>query len=163
MSKLSVVARASLLVLLTVTVAAGCSRFRKGGKLYSSTGQAQALEVPPDLDTTPSAAATASAVTASGTQQAAAQSQLGFAATGSRDEVFGRVGEALSRIEGLTITSRAQLLGAFDVTYQGASFLVRVTTGENGTFVSAVDPRGLPVTGDAPRKVIESLRASIVR
>lgn len=163
MSKLSVVARVSLLVVLTVTVAAGCSRFRKGGKLYGPTGQAQALEVPPDLDTAAGAGATASAVTASGTQQAAAQSQLGFAATGSRDEVFARVGEALSRIEGLSITSRAQLLGAFDVTYQGTSFLVRVTTGENGTFVSAVDPRGLPVTGDAPRKVIESLRASMVR
>ena len=73
---------------------------------------------------------------------------IGFTTAGSRDEVFNKVGDALAGIEGVNIASRAQLLGAFDVNYEGSNFLVRVSAAEAGAYVSAVDPRGLPATGE---------------
>ena len=85
----------------------------------------------------------------------------GFTAAGSRDEVFNKVGEALAAIDGVNVASRAQLLGAFDVNYGGSNFLVRISAVEAGAYVSAVDPRGLPATGEAPAKVIAALKAAI--
>jgi hypothetical protein len=71
------------------------------------------------------------------------------------------VGEALSKIEGLSIASRAQLLGVYDVAYEGSNFLVRVSAVDAGVYVSAVDPRGQPATGEAPTKAIAALKAAL--
>lgn len=151
-------------LVLAAAATSGCSWFRRGNALYAGPAESRPLEVPPDLDAaTTAAAATAGSVTASGVRQAAAQSALGFNVAGERDAVYGRVGEALAGIQGLTIASRAQLLGAYDVTYGGASFLVRVSPAESGVYVSAVDPRGLPATGDAPKQVIDALRTALSR
>ncbi|MGH8081283.1 MAG: hypothetical protein ACREP7_11965 [Lysobacter sp.] len=161
-------------VLLAVIATSGCSWFRKGNKLYAETPENRPLEVPPDLDqprtdgamAIPAAgSATASGVAASRPTQAAAgtpaSSAIGFTVSGNRDDVFGKVGDALGKVEGLTVASRAQLLGAFDVNYQSSNFLVRVSTVEAGTYVSAVDPRGLPATGEAPTKLIASLKSTL--
>ena len=78
-----------------------------------------------------------------------------------RDEVFAKVGDALGAIEGLTIASRAQLLGAYDVNYREQNFLVRVTAVEAGVYVSAVDPRGLPAAGEGPAAVIAALKTAL--
>ena len=75
--------------------------------------------------------------------------------------MFAKVGDALAAIEGVTIASRAQLLGTYDVSYEGSNFLVRVTTVDAGVYVSAVDPRGLPATGEAPAKLIAALKAAL--
>jgi hypothetical protein len=72
--------------------------------------------------------------------------------------VFGKVGDALGTVDGLTIASRAQLLGSFDVTYQGASFLVRVAETSSGVYVSAVDPRGLPANGPEATRLMAELK-----
>lgn len=165
MSKLSVPTRAVLLALVVAgTATSGCSMFREGSRLYSGSADSRPLEVPPDLDTTAASAATAGgSVTASGAQRAAAgaRSQNGFVVQGERDAVYARVGEVLAGVQGLTIASRAQLLGAYDVSYGGSNFLVRVTEGEGGMFVSVVDPRGLPITGEAPVRLIETLRGAL--
>lgn len=152
-------------LVLAAAATSGCSWFRRGDGLYAGPAESRPLEVPPDLDPATTAAATsAGSVTASGARQAAgAPSALGFSVAGERDAIYGRVGEALGAIQGLTIASRAQLLGAYDVTYGGASFLVRVSPGESGVYVSAVDPRGLPATGDAPKQVIDALRTALAR
>jgi hypothetical protein len=42
-----------------------------------------------------------------------------------------------------------------------AKFLVRVTKAGDGSYVSAVDPRGLPPSGDAAGKLIAALKAAI--
>ena len=73
------------------------------------------------------------------------------------------VGTALEGIEGVTIASRAQLLGTYDVSYQGVDFLVRVVAVEGGAYVSAVDPRGLPATAEAPLKVVAALQAALAK
>ena len=158
------------LIVVGVLGASGCGWFRKGDALYAKAPESRPLEVPPDLDlprTEGAMAAPAGSVTASGlaaTRPVAATSSasaIGFNAAGSRDEVFNKVGDALAKIEGVNVASRAQLLGAFDVNYGGANFLVRVSAIEAGTYVSAVDPRGMPASGDAPAKLIAALKAAL--
>ena len=75
--------------------------------------------------------------------------------------MFNKVGTALASTDGLTIASKAQLLGTYDVSYQGENFLVRVTKVEAGVYVSAVDPRGMPATSDAALKLVAALKAAI--
>jgi hypothetical protein len=106
---------------------------------------------------------TASSVTAAGTQQAAAQSSsLGFTVPGARDVVFARLGTALGGVPGAVVAILAPLLGAYDVNYAGSNFLVRVSAGEGDTsYVAAVDPRGLPATGDAARRLVAALKAQL--
>jgi hypothetical protein len=85
----------------------------------------------------------------------------GFNVAGARDEVFTKLGDALAGMEGVTIASRAQLLGTYDVSYEGSNFLVRVVGVEAGAYVSAVDPRGLPATAAAPIKLIAALKSKL--
>lgn len=72
-----------------------------------------------------------------------------------KEEAFAKVGTALEGVEGVTIASRAQLLGSYDVAYEGSNFLVRVVAVDAGAYISAVDPRGLLYhgrsTGEADR------------
>lgn len=173
MSNTSRVARASMAVLLAFTVVAvlgGCSWFRKGPKGdYAVAAEQRPLEVPPDLnppDTSgamalPPAGGAARPQAAAGAAPAASPS--GFTVAGDRDQVFAQVGTALEGIDGVTIASRAQLLGTYDVSYQGVDFLVRVVAVQGGAYVSAVDPRGLPSTGEAPLQVIAALQAELAK
>lgn len=171
MSQTSRLARASAAVLLAFTAVAmlgGCSWFRKGPKGdYALGAEARPLEVPPDLnlpDTSgamalPPASGAARPANSGGAGPAASAS--GFTTPGSRDEVFAKVGTALEGIDGLVIASRSQLLGTYDVTHQGGNFLVRVVGVDNGAYVSAVDPRGVPATAEAPKQVIAALKAAL--
>ena len=139
----------------------GCKWFRKGNPDYAMSAETRPLEVPPDLNLPSTAGAmklpsTAAQAAAPG----AATSATGFNVAGTREEVFAKVGDALGGIEGLTIASRAQLLGSYDVAYEGSNFLVRVVGVEAGAYVSAVDPRGLPAAGSAP-KLIAALKAKL--
>ena len=169
--RMHVAVAAALAVTLLAT--SGCSWFRKGDALYAQSPESRPLEVPPDLDLPRTAGgAPQGSVTASGqaiaTQvpaasgagaTASAQAQ-GFTTAGTREEVYARVGELLGGIEGVEIASRAELLGAYDVNYEGANFLVRVSEVQAGAYVSAVDPRGMPATGDAPAKLIAALQGA---
>lgn len=158
------------LIAVGLIATSGCSWFRKGDPLYAKSAESRPLEVPPDLDlprTQGAMGAPAGSVTSSG--QAAAgpvamsssATAIGFNVAGTRDAVFNKVGEALAGIEGVEIASRAQLLGAFDVSYDGSSFLVRVSAIEAGSYVSAVDPRGMPAPGEAPARVIAALKTAL--
>ncbi|QSX77330.1 hypothetical protein [Agrilutibacter solisilvae] len=153
-----------VLIVVAVSAVSGCSWFHKPNKLYAGDAQSRPLEVPPDLDLPRTDAAVqvpGAAVTASGSPTTAPTPALGFQVTGSRDEAFNRVGDALAQVEGLTIASRAQLLGAYDVSYMGSNFLVRVSAVEGGAYVSAVDPRGTAVTGEGPTKLIGALKTAL--
>jgi uncharacterized lipoprotein len=160
----------TVLVLAAVLATSGCSWFRREDKLYAGEPTSRPLEVPPDLDlprtegavAVPGASATSSA-TASAAAAAAPVAGVsnGFTIAGNRDDVFTKVGEALGKIEGLSVASRAQLLGVYDVAYEGSNFLVRVSAVDAGVYVSAVDPRGQPATGEAPTKAIAALKAAL--
>lgn len=153
--------------LLAVAVAAGTTGcFKRGVKGdYALAPEMRPLEVPPDLNLPNTSGATAIPALASATKPAAvaapAAAANGFTVSGSRDEVFGKVGDALAGVEGLTIASRAQLLGSYDVAYEGSNFLVRVVATDAGAYVSAVDPRGLPATDAAATKLVAALKTKL--
>ncbi|MGY0505364.1 hypothetical protein [Luteimonas sp. e5] len=161
--------RAVLLASLAATLAltSGCSWFRKDTAAYKLSGEARPLEVPPDLqqpDTSgamnlpPSGGVSASSMA----RPAAAASPTSFRVPGAqRDEVFARLGEALEAVEGLTIASRANLLGTYDVSYGGSNFLVRSVQVTDGVTVAAVDPRGLAATGEAASSLIAQLKVAL--
>ena len=140
----------------------GCGR---GGikDEFAKAPEQRSLEIPPDLvaatavPSTPSASASQSVRPV---QRDAVQT-AGFTLPGERDAVYGRVGTLLEGIDGLVISSRAQLLGSYDVSYQGSNFLVRVVAVEAGVYVSAVDPRGVPATGAASDAVLAALKAGL--
>jgi uncharacterized lipoprotein len=157
MSRVAVAA----LVLAGVAAGSGCSWFRKGNDLYSQAPEMRPLEVPPDLDAprTDTAVNVPTPATALGNP---ALVGTGFTVTGTRDEVFAKVGTALEAVEGVKVTSSAQAMGVYDVNYEGSNFLVRVAGADVGAYVAAVDPRGVPATGDAPKKLIETLRMALV-
>ncbi len=160
---------ATVLVAATLVIGvSGCSMFGKKSELYTKSGESRPLEVPPDLDR-PSADRAMALPSAGGSVSASGMNNsggstaapIGFNATGERDAVFAKVGEVLAATQGVTVASKAQILGTYDVNYMEAKFLVRITKVGNGAYISAVDPRGLPPTGDAPVKLIAALKAVI--
>ena len=158
------ISRPLVIVALAVSVLgmSGCKWFKKGNPDYSMSPETRPLEVPPDLNLPNTAGAMKLPPTGApaASTQGAATSATGFNVAGTREDVFAKVGEALAGVEGLTIASKAQLLGSYDVNYEGSNFLVRVVGVEAGAYVSAVDPRGLPAAGSAP-KLIAALKAKL--
>lgn len=157
-------------VVVVVAATSGCHWFGKRGNPYQQEASTRPLEVPPDLDrpNTEGAMQAPEAGTQSVTRssmtpsaQPAQGAPNGFTIAGDRDDVFNKVGTTLSATEGVTIASKAQLLGTYDVGYQGANFLVRVTKVDAGVYVSAVDPRGMPASSDAATKLIALLKAAL--
>ena len=150
--------------------ASGCSWFRKGNELYAQSPENRPLEVPPDLNLPDTSGAmklpggdTTQSVSRSsvGAAAASAPDNTGFTVAGERDAVFDRIGEVLAATDGVTIASKAQILGTYDVDYEGSKFLLRVTKVQAGVYVSAVDPRGLPASGEAPVKLVAALKAAL--
>jgi hypothetical protein len=166
--RFSRVSRVLLPVVLAMSVVglSGCKWFHKGPKGdYALTEQARPLEVPPDLNVPSTAGAmqvpTVATGAAAGVGQQAGPSTVntsGFNVAGTREEVFTKLGNALGTVDGLTIASAAQLLGSYDVSYQGVSFLVRVSAIASGTYVSAVDPRGVPANGPEATRLMAELK-----
>lgn len=147
---------------IAVLGVSGCKWFKKGNPDYALSAEARPLEVPPDLNLPDTAGAMklpppAGQVSA---QAGAVTSATGFNVAGPRDEVFAKIGAALDGTDGVTVANRSQLLGTYDVSYEGTSFLVRVVAVEAGTYVSAIDPRGLPAAGSAT-KLITALKAKL--
>jgi uncharacterized lipoprotein len=151
--------------LLAITLLSGCHWFRSDN-VFEGPEASRPLEVPPDLDLprtdgamVPPGEGTTSVTRSSMASAPAAAS--GFTVAGDRDGTFARVGEVLAATEGVAIASRAQVLGAYDVSYLGSNFLVRVSAVEGGAYVSAVDPRGVPAGGEAPSKLLAILKAAL--
>lgn len=147
---------------IAVLGVSGCKWFKKGNPDYALSAEARPLEVPPDLNL-PNTAGAMKLPSAAGqvsAQAGAVASTTGFNVAGPRDEVFVKIGAALDGTDGVTVANRSQLLGTYDVTYEGSNFLVRAVAVEAGTYVSAIDPRGLPATGSAP-KLIAALKAKL--
>lgn len=155
------------LAVLAVAVlgVSGCKWFRKGASSeYALSEETRPLEVPPDLNL-PNTAGAMKLPPSSPQSPLQATSATGsatsFHVVGTRDDVFNKLGIALAEVEGLKIASRANLLGTYDVTYEGSDFLVRVAAVETGVYVSAVDPRGIAAVGPAPLKLIAALKAKL--
>lgn len=171
---------AGIAILAVVAIAlSSCSFFRKDAAVYELSEAQRPLEVPPDLDMPNTSAAmavpaqphsvTRSSMATTPTPalpqdaSAAASNATGFIVGSPREATFDNVGTALAAIEGVTIASRAELLGVYDISYSGSNFLVRVTEVNAGSYVSAVDPRGLPATGEASLALIAALQAALTQ
>lgn len=153
------------LLAVAVLGVSGCKWFRKGNPDYAMSAETRPLEVPPDLNLPSTAGAMklpppAAQAAAPGAPGAAASSS-GFNVAAGREEVFARLGVALATVDGLVVANRAQLLGTYDVSYEGSNFLVRVVAVEAGTYVSAVDPRGLPASTPAAIKLMAELKTKL--
>ena len=154
---------------VAVLGASGCSWFRKGNDLYAQSPESRPLEVPPDLsmpDTSgamklPGDATQSVSRSSMATPAASVPNNTGFTVQGDRDAVFDKIGEVLAATDGVTIASKAQILGTYDVDYEGSQFLLRVTKVQAGAYVSAVDPRGMPASGEAPVKLVAALKAAL--
>jgi len=161
--------RVLAVALLTVAVlgASGCKWFRKDNTLYVGPPENRPLEVPPDLDRPRTEGAVGlpqkqPSAPGSGAGSASAQAN-GFAVADSHASVFERVARALVLVQGLTIVNQAELLGTFEVEYGGESFMVRTVGTEDGSFVSAVDPRGEPANSAAAQRLITALKEAVMQ
>ncbi|MEO6138242.1 MAG: hypothetical protein ABIP11_06200 [Luteimonas sp.] len=154
-------------VVVIVIGTSGCHFFSRKHSVYAQSAETRPLEVPPDLDrpntegAMQAPSANTSSVTRSSMPAASQNNASGFTVAGDRDDVFNKVGTALAATAGLTIVTKAQLLGTYDVSYQGANFLVRVSKIDAGVYVSAVDPRGIAANNDAATKLIAALKTSL--
>ena len=158
--------RTAAVVLLAVAVigTAGCHWFRRGDtEAYRNSPESRPLEVPPDLDQpdTSNAMALPSAGGSVMRSQVGAQQAPGFAVPGQRDAVFAKVGDALAAIPGLTIATKAPLLGSYDVNYEGSDFIVRLVQNGDNVQVSTVDPRGVAANGPAQLKLLGALKTAL--
>lgn len=161
----------SFAIVATATLIGTTGCFKRGARGdYAMAPEVRPLEVPPDLNApgnNPGAQvpvlASQAAKPAPAQAPAAASNNAGFTIPGSKEEVFGKVGTALESVAGVKIASKAQLLGSFDVNYEGSDFLVRVVAVEAGAYISTVDPRGLPATGAAPTKLLGELKAKLAQ
>ncbi|MGY8563382.1 hypothetical protein L0938_08185 [Paracidovorax citrulli] len=168
---LSVLRVLSFAIVATATLIGTTGCFKRGARGdYAMAPEVRPLEVPPDLNApgnNPGAQvpvlASQAAKPAPVQAPAAAANNAGFTIPGSKEEVFGKVGTALESVDGVKIASKAQLLGSFDVNYEGSDFLVRVVAVEAGAYISTVDPRGLPATGAAPTKLLGELKAKLAQ
>ncbi|MGQ0799000.1 MAG: hypothetical protein ACT4NL_02660 [Pseudomarimonas sp.] len=161
----------SVAVLATMLVAAsGCSWFR-GKSDYENAVEARSLEVPPDLDTprvdpamsvpVVGAASVARPATSGSTAAPAIVASGPFPVNDSVESTWRRLGIALERTEGVEIVERAQVLAAYNVRFDGAEFLVRVTRDGETSQVGAVDSKGGNVTGGAAGKLLAVLRTRL--
>lgn len=152
-----------LAVVFAILSASGGCRWIRGESLYDLRPESRPLEVPPDLDTPRTDPAMAVPAVTSGASASAAvnagQAVDSFVVQADTPaSVWRRLGVALARVDGVQITERAQLLNAYNVSYEGQSFLVRAQAEGENTRVSAVGGDGLALSGGASGRLLAILR-----
>jgi uncharacterized lipoprotein len=167
-------ARASLAALFAVALLAssGCSMLhRPDGSLrfmprahnsdYEKSAENRPLEVPPDLDTPATDPTMQVPAIHGGSSTAMAPATTANVAVEVSDTPAGswdRMGKALERIDGVTITQRSQLLNSYEVQYKGASMLLRATQDGTSSRIDAVGPDDRPVRTPEAVELLNLLR-----
>ncbi|MGY6517853.1 MAG: hypothetical protein ACXIUZ_03985 [Lysobacteraceae bacterium] len=152
---------AALAVSLVAT--SGCGLFRSKSA-YEQSRETRPLEVPPDLNRPAIDPAMQLPTVAEQASRPAGASAPGggvsrFDIDDSAESAWRRVGLALERIEGVTITNRAQLLSSFEVSYGGESFLVQVRpAGDRNATVTAVTASGQSIGSGPAAELLGLLR-----
>lgn len=163
-------------VIVAVFASSGCSWIRNkwGNEAeYQASRQNQPLEVPPGLDTPPTAggvqipevSGNAAAPVAPGVPGSAADPAVAgiesFTLDDSVASSYRRIGIALGKLEGVTIGERAQLLNSYEVTYKGVTVLLRAEAAAEGTRVVALGPDGQPVRTGVATELLALLKARL--
>ncbi len=134
------------LVMVSATTGCGWLKKRVG---YENSKQTQPLEIPPGLDA-PSANNALIVPNVDGTTAQGAASVETFTVNDSLDSTWKRMGLALNRIDGVTVTGSAQALGSYDIRYQGLNYLIRAeNAGNETTRVTAFTSDG-PAAANSP-------------
>lgn len=135
---------------------------------YQDSVQNQPLEVPPGLDTPPTLGAitvpdlgpnAGSASVAAGVAGTAAVAS--FTLADSVDSAWRRIGIALGKIEGASNIVPAQALSSYEVTFQGATMLVRAQVVDGQTQVLALGPDGKPLGTGPAAQLLGLLKARL--
>lgn len=140
---------ASLGLMACVLGVSGC-KWMRGTSPYAESPENRPLEVPPDLSLP-------NTTQAMRVPDVAARSAA-FQVADSKASVWRRVGVALERIDGVSIGERAEVAGAYNVTYRGESFLVRVGEDGSQSRVSAVSAEGREATSAAATHLLGQLK-----
>lgn len=135
---------------------------------YQDSVQNQPLEVPPGMDTPPTlGAVTVPDLGANADSRSIATSVPGTAAvasftlTDSLDSAWRRIGIALGKIEGVSNIEPAQALGSYEVTFQGATMLVRAEAIGGETRVVALGQDGQPLATGPSAQLLGLLKARL--
>lgn len=135
---------------------------------YQDSVQNQPLEVPPGMDTPPVLGAiTVPDVGANAGSGSIASSVPGadaiasFTLTDSLDSAWRRVGIALGKIEGVSNIEPAQALSSYEVTFQGATMLVRAQTVDGQTQVVALGQDGKALGTGPAAQLLGLLKARL--
>jgi uncharacterized lipoprotein len=132
---------------------------------YQDSVQNQPLEVPPGMDTPPALGAitvpdlgpnAGPAASARGTAAIAS-----FTLADSLDSAWRRVGIALGKIEGVANVEPAQALNSYEVTFQGATMLIRAQTVDGQTQVVALGQDGKPLGTGPAAQLLGLLKARL--
>jgi uncharacterized lipoprotein len=141
------------------------SMFHRHNSDYAGSKENRPLEVPPDLDTPatdPSMQIPGSrpaAAPAGGVYSPSLNADPGFMMVDNAAGAWDRMGKALERIDGVTISQRSQLINSYEVQYKGQTMLLRANqTGQQAVRVDAVGPDGNPVRTPAAVELLGLLR-----
>jgi uncharacterized lipoprotein len=153
------------LAVVLVSATSSCSWLRKRTN-YQASKQTNPLEIPPGLDTpNTSGALIVPAVGGGSTSTAAgpvATPVETFTVNDSLESTWRRMGLALNRIEGVTVTGSAQALGSYDVRYDGVNYLVRAENGgENTTRITAFTPSGAAAANSPAARLLGILKSRL--
>lgn len=150
----------------SLVATSGCGWFRSSTG-YETSRETRPLEVPPDMtapaidpsmQVPPVPQATAPRAPTGAQQPTAGAAVSSFELSDEAGETWRRVGVALERIEGVTIVNRAQMLGSYELQYQGESFLLRVQSQGERSTVSAVSASGQAVSTGPATELMGLLR-----
>lgn len=135
---------------------------------YQDSVQNQPLEVPPGLDTPPTLGAitvpdlgpnAGSASIAEGAPAASAVAT--FTLADNLDSAWRRIGIALGKIDGASNVQPSQALSSYEVTFQGATMLVRAQTVDGQTQVVALGPDGKALGTGPAAQLLGLLKARL--
>lgn len=149
-------ARFLILALAALVATSGCSMFR-GKTGYELPPESRPLSIPPDLDAPATGDGLRIPAAPVATAAAAAPAQA-FTLSDTPASAFGRVGIALDRIEGVSISERSQLLGVYTVAYEGETFFIRISPEGQGARIAAASTDGREINSGAGARLLGLLR-----
>ncbi|MGH8109242.1 MAG: hypothetical protein ACREO1_11095 [Arenimonas sp.] len=147
------------LAIVMVSATTGCSWLKKRVS-YENSKQTNRLEIPPGLDTPSSS----NALLVPGIESTTVQGEVAvetFSVNDTLESTWRRMGLALNRIEGVTVTSSAQALGSYDVRYQGMNYLIRAEAAGDTTRVTAFTSEGVAAANSPAGRLLGILKSRL--
>lgn len=147
------------LAVVMVSATTGCGWLKKRVG-YENSKQNNRLEIPPGLD----APSTNNAMIVPNVEGTTTQGEVSvetFTVNDTLESTWRRMGLALNRIEGVTVTSNAQALGSYDVRYQGMNYLIRAEAAGDATRVTAFTSEGAAAANSPAGRLLGILKSRL--